>query len=225
MRLRRLVAALILLTVPTAPACSAKRPPWRVTEGSSPVSEPCVEPARYPRDCAWYRGCTVPRGPGCRSAGRTRSKRRGRTKVTSSTKHNGDTHERGIGGREGLYSERAHRTTRALRGAIRVATGVDRGGQLPGHGATCASAATLACDLISDQCDPATQVCVARSVPGAACMNDDQCQAYAHCDAATSTCKSRGAMGAPCGSSSECLGALQCRNGVCAVRPGDPVCP
>jgi Dickkopf N-terminal cysteine-rich region len=82
-----------------------------------------------------------------------------------------------------------------------------------------------ACDARADFCDPTTNKCVPRGVPGADCVaNATSCLPYARCDAMTLKCVARGALGAPCAQGQDCTSG-QCTNGACVAMPVRAVCP
>jgi hypothetical protein len=84
----------------------------------------------------------------------------------------------------------------------------------------------LACEVITDLCDPTDAVCKARPRPGDACNPDnDQCIGYAYCNS-EGRCEQNPGEGDACSTelgAPDCLGSFDCVNGVCALD-ADVVC-
>lgn len=81
------------------------------------------------------------------------------------------------------------------------------------------------CMRVDNYCDPATQLCVTRKAPGAACTDvDDECANLAPC--IDGVCTPHPSLGQPCemGGAVTCLGSLVCTDGVCATPPVRPEC-
>jgi hypothetical protein len=94
------------------------------------------------------------------------------------------------------------------------------------RGAACDPALDfVACDLITDVCDPTAERCVPRPRPGAPCSPDpDLCVRYAYCDGGI--CKPKPGLGDFCSdarSAPDCLTGLSCVDGRC-VLDDTPAC-
>ncbi len=84
----------------------------------------------------------------------------------------------------------------------------------------------VACELLTDVCDPVSGVCVRRPEPGETCNPDsDLCIEYAFCNS-DGVCEQNPGEGDFCSTdfgSPDCLGDLDCVQGQCTADD-DPVC-
>jgi hypothetical protein len=85
------------------------------------------------------------------------------------------------------------------------------------RGEACDPMSSAACDRPDDVCDPTTNVCTLRKLPGEACTSPTDCVAYAKCDPATMKCVKRGAEGAACVEQSDCLAGFTCEASKCTL--------